>query len=505
MTRCAELDPFDVAPRARAPGLLREFNDAGVLAAADVHVALRLARARPARTTRRSRSPPRSPSAGRGSATSTSTSRRSARPRRSTTEEPVDLSALPWPEAGDWIARAAAQPARRGRRGRRRRAARCASSARWLYLDRYWREERQVAADLRGARRRAGRRRRRRRCSRRASTRLFARRDRPAASASPRRPRSCAGSRSSPAARARARRRRSRGSSRCSPSRPRRPARRPARRARRADRQGRGAARGGGARARRPTLDVDAAIREQPARPAAPRRCTGCSAGGPDSHSRFRHDRGNRLPHDVVIVDETSMVSLSLMARLVEAVRPDARLDPRRRPRPARPRSRPARCSATSSARRRLMHERGSWRSSGSTGYGRRRSPRRRRRRRSSCRGDRSERHRRSPTRSARRRRATSTWHRRPTSDLDPDDAGDARAAAPATARSTPRARSSRPPAPATPRRDRGARRLPPPVRPPPRRPRRRHLDGPDRGLARRPRSPASAPRAAGTPAARCS
>jgi ATP-dependent exoDNAse (exonuclease V) alpha subunit len=28
----------------------------------------------------------------------------------------------------------------------------------------------------------------------------------------------------------------------------------------------------------------------------------------PDSHSRFRHDRGNRLPYDVVIVDETSMV-----------------------------------------------------------------------------------------------------------------------------------------------------------------------------------------------------
>ena len=46
----------------------------------------------------------------------------------------------------------------------------------------------------------------------------------------------------------------------------------------------------------------------------------------PGSHSRFRHDRANRLPHDVVFVDETSMVSLSLMARLVEAVRPDARL-----------------------------------------------------------------------------------------------------------------------------------------------------------------------------------
>ncbi|GAA4818573.1 exodeoxyribonuclease V subunit alpha [Nocardioides caeni] len=45
-----------------------------------------------------------------------------------------------------------------------------------------------------------------------------------------------------------------------------------------------------------------------------------------DNHSRFRHHRGNRLPHDVVVVDEASMVSLSMMARLVEAIRPDARL-----------------------------------------------------------------------------------------------------------------------------------------------------------------------------------
>jgi exodeoxyribonuclease V alpha subunit len=45
-----------------------------------------------------------------------------------------------------------------------------------------------------------------------------------------------------------------------------------------------------------------------------------------DSRTRFRHDRNNRLPFDVVVVDETSMVSLTLMARLLEAVRPDARL-----------------------------------------------------------------------------------------------------------------------------------------------------------------------------------
>ena len=44
----------------------------------------------------------------------------------------------------------------------------------------------------------------------------------------------------------------------------------------------------------------------------------------PDTSSRFRHDRHRRLPHDVVVVDETSMVSLTLMARLLEAVRDDA-------------------------------------------------------------------------------------------------------------------------------------------------------------------------------------
>ncbi len=46
----------------------------------------------------------------------------------------------------------------------------------------------------------------------------------------------------------------------------------------------------------------------------------------PRSRGRFRHNADNRLPYDVVVVDEMSMVSLTLMARLLEAVRPDARL-----------------------------------------------------------------------------------------------------------------------------------------------------------------------------------
>ena len=42
--------------------------------------------------------------------------------------------------------------------------------------------------------------------------------------------------------------------------------------------------------------------------------------------ARVRHSAENPLPHDVVVVDEASMASLSLMARLVQALKPGARL-----------------------------------------------------------------------------------------------------------------------------------------------------------------------------------
>ncbi len=69
-------------------------------------------------------------------------------------------------------------------------------------------------------------------------------------------------------------------------------------------------------------LDADrlAAI---PARAQTIHRALGVS---PDRPHRPRHHAGNRLPADIVIVDETSMVDLPLMARLFDAVRPDARL-----------------------------------------------------------------------------------------------------------------------------------------------------------------------------------
>jgi exodeoxyribonuclease V alpha subunit len=46
----------------------------------------------------------------------------------------------------------------------------------------------------------------------------------------------------------------------------------------------------------------------------------------PRTSVRFRHDRNHRLPYDVVVVDEGSMLALSLAARLLEALRPKTRL-----------------------------------------------------------------------------------------------------------------------------------------------------------------------------------
>ncbi len=46
----------------------------------------------------------------------------------------------------------------------------------------------------------------------------------------------------------------------------------------------------------------------------------------PDVRTRFWRNRSDHLPHDVVVIDEASMLSLTMVARVLEALRPDARL-----------------------------------------------------------------------------------------------------------------------------------------------------------------------------------
>lgn len=73
-----------------------------------------------------------------------------------------------------------------------------------------------------------------------------------------------------------------------------------------------------------PTAKAAARLAEAVGKPASTvHRLLGSRPG---SHTRFRHGATNRLPYDVVVVDETSMVSLTLMSRLLEALRPEASL-----------------------------------------------------------------------------------------------------------------------------------------------------------------------------------
>lgn len=68
------------------------------------------------------------------------------------------------------------------------------------------------------------------------------------------------------------------------------------------------------------SVDADAAI------PSTVHAVTVHSLLGWRPGSTPRYGRANKLPHDVVVVDETSMLSMTAMSRLLDAVRPDARL-----------------------------------------------------------------------------------------------------------------------------------------------------------------------------------
>ena len=230
-------------------------------------------------------------------------------------DEPVDLSTLPWPEVEPWLAALAASPlVAVGEDAPESRPLRLVGSS--LYLDRYWREERQVAADLRGL---GGGQPVDERGLADGLDRLFDPENieqRAAAEAAVRRRFAVVAG--------------GPGTGKTTTV-----ARIVALLAEQSDTPplvalaaptGKAAARLEEAvHAEAAKLDVTSSVREAllSLNASTLHRLLGWR---PDSHSRFRHNRANRLPHDVVIVDETSMVSLSLMARLVEAVRPDARL-----------------------------------------------------------------------------------------------------------------------------------------------------------------------------------
>ena len=145
----ADLDPGDARLALRAAGLLREFNVAGVLDAADVHVATRLGahHGRDRRVGCSSPSP--SPFAGRGSLTSASTWPACARTATSELDEPaVVVGDLPWPDPADWIARLAASPLVADGPGAPPRPRPLRLEGTRLYLDRYWRQECSIADGL---------------------------------------------------------------------------------------------------------------------------------------------------------------------------------------------------------------------------------------------------------------------------------------------------------------------------------------------------------------------
>ena len=317
----AEADPFDARRARYAPGLLSAFNAAGVLDAADVHVARRLG----------SLGGDDQDSVLLGAALAVRAPRLGhvcvdlagvAETATADVDVPVDVQSLPWPEPDEWLERLAASPlVAAAAKGSVDRPLRLEGTR--LYVDRYWREERDVAADLRARSAEpvadvdldvlaAG------------LARLFhgdaPDRQRLAAAAAVLRHFSVVAGgpgtgKTTTVARILA----------LLDDQARWAGQAPPRVALAAP-TGKAAARLEEAvHAEAVGLDVDSGVADR-------LRAVGASTlhrllgWQPGNRSRFRHHRGNRLPHHVVVVDETSMVSLSQMAKLTEAVRPDARL-----------------------------------------------------------------------------------------------------------------------------------------------------------------------------------
>jgi exodeoxyribonuclease V alpha subunit len=311
-------DPFDVRRSRAASGLLAAFNDTGVLAAADVHVARRLAALYDepvdGPVALAAALAVRAPRLGHVFV-DLATIRDTA---TVDTDEPVDISELPWPSPDEWTADVARSPLAVGDGPRPLRL-----DASRLYLDRYLGEERQIADDLMalacgpapavddallgdGVRRLFG-------------DEVVGRQALAAAAAVAARVSVVAGGpgtgKTTTVARILALLHDQAAAAGAPPPLI-------------------GLAAPTGKAAARLQEAVHEVAAELPVQPAVRDQLLALDAVTLhrllgwrfDSETRFRHERGNRMAYDVVVVDETSMVSLSLMARLVEAVRRDARL-----------------------------------------------------------------------------------------------------------------------------------------------------------------------------------
>jgi len=308
-------EPFDVGLALGATGVLRTFNEAGVLSAADVHVARRLGRLGAEADESVLLAAAFAARAPRLAHVCTDLATLRARVAVDT-DLPSDVGALPWPAVGRWLEEVAGSPLVADGGPLRLHGSR-------LYLDRYWREEREVAADLRA------------RGGLVAAdvehgvlstglSRLFAGpapdyQRLAAATAVIRRFAVVAGGpgtgKTTTVARVLALLHEQEAAA----------GRRPPLVALAAP-TGKAAAR------------LEEAVHEEASgleiSDDTKQWLRGLSAvtlhrllgWQPGNRARFRHHRGNRLPHAVVVVDETSMVALTLMARLLEAVRPAARL-----------------------------------------------------------------------------------------------------------------------------------------------------------------------------------
>lgn len=313
------VDTLSASIARRAPELLRAFNEAGVLHAADVHVAVRLGRIggeSDEEVLLAAALAVRGPRIGHVHVDLATIADTAA----VDLEEEVDLSSLPWPEPERWIAAVAASDVVGEMDADPERPLRVWDGR--LYLDRYWRAEAQVAEDL---------------LAMAAAPAPLVDVDATRADLANLFPGGEDGRQAEAAAKAAAGRLTvvagGPGTGKTTTV-----ARIAALLIADAERGGRapliGFAAPTGKAAQRltesireeaGTLDIDESVRERLAEAEAVtlHRLLGWKPG---TNSRFRHDRDDHLPYEAIIVDETSMVPLWIMSRLLEAVRPEARL-----------------------------------------------------------------------------------------------------------------------------------------------------------------------------------